>query len=78
MDFVSLEEKLIIELDGGQHNEKENKQDDEKRTAWLTKEGYRVLRFWNDEVMKNTSAVLDLITDHVHPHPGPLPSRERE
>lgn len=58
-DFVCLDKKLIIELDGGQHSEQQEY--DAKRTVHLEKEGYKVLRFWNNEVFQNTEVVLDTI-----------------
>ena len=51
VDFVSLDKKLVIEIDGGQHNEVENIEKDMQRTKWLEEEGYRVLRFWNNDVL---------------------------
>ena len=51
LDFVCLETKLVIELDGGQHADREA--EDQGRTAWLEARGYRVLRFWNTEVFEN-------------------------
>ncbi len=59
VDFACLEQHLIIELDGGQHAEQSVY--DEKRTNWLESRGYRVLRFWNNEVMSNTDGVLQAI-----------------
>ena len=58
-DFVCQENKLIIEIDGGQHNI--NITYDRKRTFFLNKKGYRVLRFWNDEVLFELDAVLERI-----------------
>jgi very-short-patch-repair endonuclease len=55
VDFVCLEKRLIIEVDGGQHMEDEEA--DLKRTQWLNERGYRVIRFWNNEVLKNISGV---------------------
>ena len=55
VDFASLEKSLIIEVDGGQHADSKQ---DEKRDAWLSEQGYRVLRFWNNEVLQNTEGVL--------------------
>lgn len=78
VDFVCLEKKLVIELDGGQHAEPDKKEDDRKRDAWLEKEGYRVLRFWDNEVLLNSKEVLTVIREHCVGHPplDPLPSRE--
>ena len=57
-DFVAFEERLIIEVDGGQHA-----LDDPKRTQYLEGEGFRVLRFWNNEVLQNTEGVLTKIIE---------------
>ncbi|MFV2060911.1 MAG: endonuclease domain-containing protein, partial [Gammaproteobacteria bacterium] len=59
VDFVCLELKLIVEADGGQHAEQVDY--DTKRTAKLESLGYRVLRFWNNEIFFNTVAVLEVI-----------------
>ena len=59
VDFACLSIKLIIEVDGGQHNI--NKAADEVRTRWLEAQGYRVLRFWNNEVLQNLDGVLEAI-----------------
>ncbi len=61
VDFVAFEHKLVIELDGSQHDEITIKGSDEYRTAWLEKSGYKVLRFWNNEVLENTSGVVETI-----------------
>ncbi len=61
VDFICFEKKLVIELDGGQHNEESAKKYDQKRTEFLEKNGYKVLRFWNDEIFKNMDGVLDLV-----------------
>jgi very-short-patch-repair endonuclease len=58
-DFLSLEPKLIIELDGGQHAEQQEQ--DNQRTRYLQALGYRVLRFWNHEVLNDLDAVLEAI-----------------
>ena len=63
VDFVSLHKKLIIEIDGGQHNEEQIKDKDEQRTRWLEGEGYRVLRFWNNDVLTNIEGVFMLIQE---------------
>jgi len=73
VDFICFECKLIIELDGGQHSDNAN---DSRRDAWLTSEGYRVMRFWNNDVLKRTNAVLELIAQAVSPpEVTPLPAR---
>ena len=59
LDFVCLEKKLVVELDGGQHCA--NKEEDDERSRWLESEGYKVLRFWNREVFLETEAVLKVI-----------------
>jgi len=64
VDFICYEKKLIIELDGGQHNEYEAK--DIKRTKALEKEGYKVLRFWNNEVLNNIDGVLTIIKENCN------------
>ena len=59
-DFVCIEKKLIVELDGSQHLEQEEY--DEERTKYLESEGYRVIRFWNNAVMKEIEGVILAIT----------------
>ena len=61
VDFVCLKQKLILELDGGQHLEQE--QYDAERTQFLQAKGYRVLRFWNNDVMKNLNGVISAVQD---------------
>ena len=58
VDFVCREKKLIIELDGGQHNIDANITYDEERTKYLETEGYRVLRFWNNDIDNNIEGVF--------------------
>ncbi|GLQ94797.1 endonuclease domain-containing protein [Dyella acidisoli] len=79
VDFVCSDARLIVELDGGQHAEQ--MQEDAYRTQRLETLGYRVLRFWNNDVLTNTYAVLEVILEalaSVAPHPNPLPGGERE
>jgi very-short-patch-repair endonuclease len=59
VDFVCLEKRLIIELDGGQHMD--NQTYDTKRTDWLLAHGFKVLRFWNNDVFQQTPSILEVI-----------------
>ncbi len=61
VDFCAPRQKLIIELDGGQHLDQAEY--DAERTAYLESKGYRVLRFWNDEVIQNRDAVILVILE---------------
>ncbi|MCK4402707.1 MAG: endonuclease domain-containing protein [Dehalococcoidia bacterium] len=63
VDFVSFERKIIIEVDGGQHNEREVEKRDEERTTWLKGRGYQVLRLWNNDVLTNMEGVLEKIEE---------------
>src|SRR5215471_10616144 len=58
VDFVCRERRLIIEVDGGQHATDPR---DAARDIWLSDRGYRVLRFWNNDVLANTEGVLEAI-----------------
>ena len=71
VDFVCLEQKLIIELDGGQHAE--NVDYDEARTKFLESVGYKVLRFWNNQVLQEMESVLEAIRIEITLSPTPLP-----
>ncbi len=61
VDFAAPDIKLIIELDGGQHNETQNKKYDEERTIFLSSLGFTVIRFWNNEINENIEGVYDKI-----------------
>lgn len=79
VDFCCESARLILELDGGQHAT--SQEEDAKRTAALEAQGYLVLRFWNNDVLKNTDGVVESIINTlkpVPPHPNPLPNGERE
>ena len=82
VDFVSFQAKLIVEVDGGQHNQPRRMANDDGRDKWLHAQGFQVLRFWNSDVLKNIDGVLERISaalsPEFHPHPNPLPSRERD
>ncbi|MCR4301604.1 MAG: DUF559 domain-containing protein [Sulfuricaulis sp.] len=76
VDFFCPDQRLVVELDGGHHAMQVQK--DRLRAEALNQRGYRVLRFWDDEVLKDTEAVLQAIASIMqNPHPSPLPSRER-
>ncbi|MEE9247731.1 MAG: endonuclease domain-containing protein [Dehalococcoidia bacterium] len=55
VDFVCLEKRLIVELDGGQHFDQRGY--DSRRSQWLAKEGFRVIRFWDNQVLRDIDAV---------------------
>ena len=61
VDFVCFEHRLVVELDGEHHGGTGKAIDDAKRMSWLEGEGYRVLRFWNDEVVDGMEGVLEMI-----------------
>ena len=58
VDFVCLNRKLVVEIDGGQHSDSSI---DRYRDDWLKANGFRVLRFWNNDVLKSTDVVLEEI-----------------
>jgi very-short-patch-repair endonuclease len=76
VDFACLEPKLVIEVDGGQHAEQAPK--DAARTGYLEALGYRVIRFWNDEVLRDPDAVLEEIGRGLIEIPSPCPLPEGE
>ena len=74
--FVCRSQKLIIELDGATHTDPAY---DERRTAYLEGQGYRVIRFWNNDVMASLEGVLITLSEALAspPSPNPLPGGER-
>lgn len=62
VDFISFDKKIIIEIDGSGHI---NKVNDKKRDDYLMKSGYKILRFWNNDVLKNIDGVLKAINEHL-------------
>lgn len=80
VDFICREKKIIIELDGGQHNEIQNIDYDKKRTEYLISQSYKVVRFWNNEIDKNIDGVYEKLKtvfeiDEITPS-RPSPSGE--
>ena len=75
VDFACLAAHLVIEVDGGQHALSVDR--DQRRTAWLESRGYKVVRFWNNDVLENPDGVLQTILrvlgDKTPPHPIPPP-----
>ena len=76
-DFACHEKRLVIEMDGGQHNEGVQVGRDMERDAYMKASGYRVLRFWNNDVMQNLEGVLEVIAEALSaplpPTPDPSP-----
>ena len=63
VDFCSLKKKLVIELDGSQYLE--DVEQDQKRTSYLESQGYKVIRFWNLQVMNEVEGVIEVIIDGI-------------
>jgi very-short-patch-repair endonuclease len=63
VDFACLNHGVVVELDGGQHADNAA---DRARDAYLKEQGFRVLRFWNNDALGNTGAVLEKISDALH------------
>jgi very-short-patch-repair endonuclease len=73
-DFAARTAKLIIELDGGQHGSQADY--DSARTKFLSAKGYRVIRFWNNDVLGNLDGVASVIANTLSDRPSPNPSRD--
>lgn len=63
VDFCCIERKLVIELDGGHHNEQKNILKDKVRQKYIESKGYKVLRIWNNEIDDNLEGVIDQVLD---------------
>jgi very-short-patch-repair endonuclease len=82
-DFVCFEHRLIVEADGGQHADNRH---DERRDRWFEAQGFRVLRFWNNDILANSDGVATLILAALETNPSPrsaslsrpLPQGERD
>jgi very-short-patch-repair endonuclease len=72
VDFVCMRARLVIEVDGGQHNEPAHQHRDERRDARLERAQFRTLRFWNNDIDRNLDGVLQIIAQELRadrPHP---------
>jgi very-short-patch-repair endonuclease len=72
-DFACHQQRLIIEVDGGQHNDPKRASRDALRSAYLNAHGYRVIRFWNNDVLVNIDGVCETIMSALNAEP-PTPS----
>jgi very-short-patch-repair endonuclease len=65
-DLACMASRLVVELDGSQHGAEPIKAGDDARTRWLEAEGYRVLRFWNNDLVENLEGVMETIYAALH------------
>ena len=72
VDLICREKRLIVEVDGGQHADSQH---DRVRDKWLVDHGYRVVRFWNNDVLKNIEGVLEAIATALNTDTPPHPDR---
>ncbi len=70
-DFVCFSARLVIEVDGAQHLDSVR---DAERDRWMSDNGFRILRFWNDQVLRETEAVLEAIWNALGDTPSPQPA----
>ena len=75
-DFVSRATKLVVEVDGGQHDWQSD--DDARRTRFIEQQGYRVIRFWNNDVLERIEGVGAAIGRVLAERPSPHPARKRK
>jgi very-short-patch-repair endonuclease len=73
-DFACHAKRLVIELDGGQHGEEAHAKRDAARDTYMRANGYRVLRFWNNDVMRNLNGILEKIVETLSAPPPPTPN----
>jgi very-short-patch-repair endonuclease len=74
LDFVCLARRLIVEVDGGQHNYDDHAPSDRERDRHFEGQGFRTLRFWNSEVDRNLLGVLETIDGALHARSAPTPA----
>ena len=72
-DFACHEQRLVIEVDGGGHAQSDQIVADERRTEYLQSRGYRVLRFWNNDIFENIEGVISVISAALEETPAPHP-----
>jgi len=72
-DFASHSKRIVIELDGGQHGEPEHLRRDRERDDYFQRNGYQVLRFWNNDVTDNLEGVATVIAEAIEPASPPTP-----
>ena len=65
VDFVCFEAKVVVELDGGQHTQADNRAKDSQRDKYFQDNGYTVLRFWNNDVLKNMEGVKEILLREI-------------
>ncbi len=70
VDFVHFGARLIVEADGGQHDGSDR---DSVRDAWLKQQGFKIMRFWNNDILRNPEGVLVTILAALEPSAPPLP-----
>ena len=75
VDFACFERKLVVEVDGGQHARSEK---DNARDRWLVGQGFKILRFWNNDVLGNREGVLEKIVECLKSSPLPNPPHQGE
>lgn len=73
VDFVCFEKRIIIELDGGQHTNITEEKKDKIRDKWFKVQGFKVLRFWNNDVFKNMNGIFEVIIESCLNHPPQTP-----
>ena len=74
-DFTCMAARLVIELDGFQHSHHANRLRDQARTRWLEREGFRVVRIWNEEIVQNIDGVMEMIYAELYGSLNAVPIR---
>jgi very-short-patch-repair endonuclease len=69
-DFLCYSVRVVVEVDGGQHGTSEGIEHDRRRDEWFVKNGYRVLRYWNSDVLANTEGVMETILSALNEDKG--------